>query len=37
MSTIEIVMTVILVALEVPAAAFLIYEWIRANREDKGR
>lgn len=37
MRTVEIVMTVILVALEVPAAAFLIYEWIKINREDKGR
>lgn len=37
MSTLEVIMTVILVALEVPAAAFLIYEWIKIKREDKGR
>lgn len=32
MKTLDIIMTVILVALEVPAAAFLIYEWIKAQK-----
>lgn len=35
MKTLDIIMTVILVALEVPAAAFLICEWIKANRNDR--
>lgn len=33
MSTLKIVMAVILIVLEVPAALFLIYNWIRARRE----
>lgn len=35
MSTLEIIMTVILVALEVPAAVFLVCEWIRVNHKGK--
>lgn len=33
MSTVKIVMAVVLVVLEVPAAFFLIYSWIRARGE----
>ncbi len=33
MSIVKIVMAVILIVLEVPAALFLTYSWIRARRE----